>query len=243
MGESSKVESSKLKTLLEDLEKRICKKFEPIAEMSKKVSDMLEELKKLKAWQPKTDKRISELEQKLEMVSSMEKEIMSLKQGASLDIQTVAEKTKEILANDRPAVSINNSPEHLSKSIRDELHEQRRIIEKQNNIIVYGLNEQSDPSVENEKVLKLLYECDPKTRPSPRAHRRLGKPSERPRPLLVEFNTSHEKKGIMQGKGYLRTRQNYKEVFIAHDLTIRQREERKKSHEKNKQSVRPSAQQ
>lgn len=146
---------------------------------------------------------------------------------------TELERELKIIKETRSAQNVPNlqpespsaGPSSLTTTIRDEMYEQRRRELKKPNIIVYGLAEEIDGNMEKQKVDSLIQNCDSTSRP--KTFRRLGKPGTRPRPLLITFDSVYMKKGIMTGKAKLRSMPQYRDVFIAHDLTVIQRQERK----------------
>jgi hypothetical protein len=186
-------------SIVEQLDKRLDSKLKNLASVFENRFVLMESL----------------LTSTVKRVTEVEKELADLKRTST-----------HVTAQNQPTPPPNDSAS-LSKSIRDELFEQRRRMEKQNNVIVFGLSEHADANIEEQNLHKLIYCCDSTTRIIPKSFKRLGKPSERPRPILVELETLYFKNRVLKGKAYLKTRPQYKQVFIAHDLTIRQREERK----------------
>ena len=121
----------------------------------------------------------------------------------------------------------------LKKSNEDLMPEVEQRIQRSGNIVIFGMPEQSQGTVEERKSLdagavdELLSEIDEEV---PSSHslqvQRLGKPREdRPRPLRVSGFTVSQKLQVVRSSRSLRNIDDYKNIFINSDLTPRQQRE------------------
>ena len=198
--------------------------------LSGKINIVSLQLQAITQWQTETNKRINALEGKVASfdtrILSVELNVENLKtKKPAVDINEIVLKTKDLIET-QP-----NNPNELLKTIRDECHELQRRNDKKCNIIVYGMTEVSSFAEDLAQVKKLLTECRPNSQITPKQLIRLGEPrrrDERPRPLLLEFYSLHDKLNIMTAKHHISNKNQFKHVSLTHDFTIKQREERKK---------------
>jgi hypothetical protein len=197
--------------------------------LSCKINTISMQLHALVEWQKIVDDKIKNMEKKVSnsdnRMSVIEMDLENLKLKTNIDINLVAAKAKELI--EIPTVDATS----FSKSMRDKVHEHQRRAEKKCNIVVYGMIEVTEFRQEVKAVENLMHDCSPSTQIKPKNIKRLGKPrnpGERPRPMLIEFNSVQDKKTILGAQSYLRTRNMYKNISLSPDFTVCQREERRK---------------
>ena len=129
--------------------------------------------------------------------------------------------------------------EEVIGEMRGEMNQQE---EKKENIVVYGLKESNDADgkkrkeEDEDKVKKMAAEIGVNFNGQIKAsYRAGGKPEgDRPRPLIVTVEDDETREGILTNARRLSGNEEWKKVFVAHDLTWRQRDEMRKEEKKLK---------
>ena len=131
---------------------------------------------------------------------------------------------------------MEKAKEEVKVELRGEMRERE---EKRNNIVIYGLKESTETDgkkrkeEDEEKVKKMATEIDiefkGEIRSIYRARPAAGKPADdRPCPLVVTIEDDETREGILANARRMAGKDEWKRVFVAHDLTWRQREEMRK---------------
>jgi len=118
-------------------------------------------------------------------------------------------------------------------NITELMLEMEQRIQRSGNIIIFGIPEQSQGTIEERRSLdasavdELLSEIDEEVPESKSLQiHRLGKPRDgRPRPLRITGFTVGQKLQVVRSARSLRNSDNYKNVFVNSDLTPRQQRE------------------
>jgi len=116
--------------------------------------------------------------------------------------------------------------------VTEHFAEEKRIQSKKLNIVVYGVQEDDSGDCEKDKVFvkDILLACQDSDNIQQKLFRRLGKninATERPRPILLVMNLLEDKKLIMKTKVNLKSKADYKDIYLSHALTWKQRDQRK----------------
>ena len=130
------------------------------------------------------------------------------------------------------------------EEVKDEMRgEMREREEKKNNIVIYGLKESGETDgkkrkeEDEEMVRKMATEIEidfkGEIKSSYRARPAAGKPAgDRPCPLVVTIDDDETREGILANARRMSGKESWKKVFVAHDMTWRQREEARKEETK-----------
>lgn len=113
--------------------------------------------------------------------------------------------------------------EHSQSHNVDVIQESHDRLLKEKNLIIFNV---PDSDTEASSVTTSLVNEIFKDLPNPVSvsnAKRLGKPSNRPRPILIQFNSHSEVHSILRIKSKLRSSTRWKEVSISTDMTINQR--------------------
>lgn len=106
------------------------------------------------------------------------------------------------------------------------IHEVQERMEKSKNIIIFGVNEDSDMDMDSPNTVKRIFNALSVSTPIIHATR-MGKKNEKPRPILVNLASKLEVLSILKAKRKLRTIDTLKHIFIGTDQTIQQRNQYK----------------
>lgn len=106
------------------------------------------------------------------------------------------------------------------------IHEVQERMEKSKNIIIFGVNEDSDMDMDSPYTVKRIFNALSVSTPIIHATR-MGKKNEKPRPILVNLASKLEVLSILKAKRKLRTIDTLKHIFIGTDQTIQQRNQYK----------------
>ena len=156
-----------------------------------------------------------------------------------------AEKVKEKVVDMEK--EIESGMERTKKEVTEALEtEKREIEEKVTNIIIHGLKESEKENGEErkeedkEKVEEMLQAMGTEVEGEVQVKWRLGKKPEdasKARPLVVKFASKEEKEKVLENGRKLKRKADWATVFVAQDLTYRQREEGRKEETKLKEEV------
>jgi hypothetical protein len=128
---------------------------------------------------------------------------------------------------------ISEMKRNNEENITELMKEMEERIQRSGNIIIFGLPEQCEGTAEERRsrdadaVDDLLGKIDEEV-PSSQSLQihRLGRPREdRPRPLRVTGFTTGQKIRVIRSSKSLRSTENYKNVFVNTDFTLRQQRE------------------
>lgn len=107
----------------------------------------------------------------------------------------------------------------VGSNIMNEVHDRLR---RSNNIIVYNVPDPTDESQSAHGLAEDLFN-DLSLSCGFITARRLGKPGQRPRPLLVELKSAGDVSNLLHIKSKLRRTNRWKDVWVNRDLTAIQR--------------------
>ena len=135
---------------------------------------------------------------------------------------TVKEELKSYATVVQKSCSASLAPAKLQAAIKKVSTEEERSC----NLIVYGLEETADENTED-AVLAVIQHTDEK--PKLVGCRRLGERSgEKARPIRVTFHTREMVRCVLANSAKLKEVDGYSRVYLSPDLTLEQRQERKK---------------
>ena len=134
--------------------------------------------------------------------------------------------------------------EKAKEEVKDELRgEMREREDKKHNIVIYGLKESKETDGKKRKdddetmVKKMATEIGAEIQGDiKQSYRAAGGRTEgdRPKPLIVTIEDDETREAILTNARRLSGKDSWKKVFVAHDLTWRQREEMRKEETKLK---------
>lgn len=121
--------------------------------------------------------------------------------------------------------TLEAQPSRSSEFFESVVRETKDRIQRDNNVIVYGVQEK-DPETDAKTVKTLLKSVKPDITDIHSANiMRLGAATtKKPRPIRVVFTNPFVVRDILKNKSKLASIANYKEVFLKHDQTAHQRE-------------------
>ena len=140
------------------------------------------------------------------------------------------------------AAGMEKAKEEVKDELRDEMKERE---EKKENLVVYGLkeSEEEDGKKRKEADIKLVYdmaaEIEVGFRGEIKASYRAGPKGQgdRPRPLIVTIEDDETRESILANARRMAGKDDWARVFVARDLTWRQREEIRKEEKKLKEEA------
>ena len=140
------------------------------------------------------------------------------------------------------AAGMEKAKEEVKDEMRDEMKERE---EKKENIVVYGLkeSEEEDGKKRKEADLELVYAMaagiEVGFKGEIKASYRAGArgQGDRPRPLIVTIEDDDTREGILANARRMARKDEWGRVFVARDLTWRQREEVRKEEKKLKEEA------
>lgn len=140
------------------------------------------------------------------------------------------------------AAGMEKAKEEVKDEMRDERKERE---EKKENIVVYGLKESEDEDGKKRKeadmrlVVEMAAEIEVDFEGEIKASYRAGPKGQgdRPRPLIVTIEDDNTREGILANARRLAGKNEWGRVFVARDLTWRQREEIRKEEKKLKEEA------
>ena len=181
-----------------------------------------------------------------EMDSRMEQMETKL-QTAELERKVLAEKVKNMESKNRQvdenvqkmegkvASGMEKAKEEVKDEMRDEMKKRE---EKKDNIVIYGVKESEETEGPKRKeedesmVKKMATAIDVNVEGKIKGSYRAGK--DHPRPLVVTIEDDETREKILANARRMSGKDEWKKVFVAHDLTWRQREEARKEEKKLK---------
>ena len=165
-------------------------------------------------------------------------------------IENMEIKSRQVKENVRKMEGeVTAGMEKAKEEVKVELRgETREIEEKKNNIVIYGLKESTESDgkkrkeEDEEKVKKMAAEIDVEfkgeIRSSYRARPAAGKPADgRPCPLVLTIDDDETREGILANARRMAGKEAWKKVFVAQDLTWKQRDELRKEEAKMKEDA------
>ena len=187
--------------------------------------------------------RMVQMETQLQTVF-LERKILAEK------IENMEIKNRQVKENVRKMEGeVTAGMEKAKEEVKVELRgETREIEEKKNNIVIYGLKESTEldgkkrKEEDEEKVKKMAtkinVEFKGKIRSSYRARPAAGKPADgRPCPLVLTIDDDETREGILANARRMAGKEAWKKVFVAQDLTWKQRDELRKEEAKMKEDA------
>ena len=169
------------------------------------------------------------VEAKLEEIT---KQIQSVLPQSIEKLYSNIESTKQVLIKDWAAI-VKSTPRPvevnaIKETVKATILEAKRFEKRKSNVVVFGLPEESDEQNDLESFKRL---CSDELHHDVQVIKslRLGKRSDKPRPLLVMCNDECERRKILLNAKLLKqsTNEIAKKVFIAADMTKDEREEQK----------------
>ena len=167
---------------------------------------------------------------------------------AKLEHQVLAEKVVNLELKSRQvegnvqkmegevALGMVKAKEEVKDEMRDEMKERES---KKENIVVYGLKESDETDGLKRKdedvsmVIRMATEIGVDFKGEVKSSFRAGKKEgERPRPLIVTIEDEETRENILTNARRMSGKDEWKRVFVSHDLTWRQREEARKEEKK-----------
>ena len=185
----------------------------------------------------KVQKGQKEMEAK---VKNMEKEIVDLK-------AEMKEMHKRMDQYEGGMKNVESGLEKAKQEVKEEVKtELREKEERSENMVIYGLKESDKTDSkerirEDEEAVKKIWNMvEVKIEEGETEVRfRAGKKREdgKPRPLIVKFKEEETKEKVLSGARKLARKDEWKNVFLAQDLTAKQREEDRKKEEERKREA------
>ena len=184
------------------------------------------------------DARIKNLENKfLNYEQSIDLKLAAVDASVSRICEDKIRGLEEMRSDHRSTLAVEQA---VKEEVVKKMDEDKDIESRQNNIIVYKVPERQSDSLDDRKesdqnfikdLLQTVFEMT-LDEDSIEKMFRLGKPTntaDSVRPLLVRFKKSEDKNTVMANLRQLRQAETrFKGVGISHDLTPKQREERKR---------------
>ena len=175
------------------------------------------------------------------VVLEMEKETLAQK-IENMEMKTT--KVKEGLEGvEKEVVSgMKKAKEEVKKDVNKEMKERE---ERSQNLVIYGLEERADGTMEEKKeadkkkVEEVMKEVgvEGEVEVKFRAGRRSDEPNPRPRPLIIFFKNDECRARMLQDARKLARVPDMKSVFIATDMTWAQREEARKMEKEKREEA------
>jgi hypothetical protein len=178
-------------------------------------------------WQDETDSRLSQIENNskkmLTRIEQLEASMCIAENNQSNIIINPSEDDNTKPNQQLHPVSNLDYEIKMRKVIRSEIRERELIEEKRNNIIIYGIPEMpSDCSRYCKQIIEeIIAETYPSARPV--SYERVGRPTDRNRPIRLILRSHVDKIEMLRNKRYLRESAKYQSTYLSSDLTYNQR--------------------
>ena len=199
----------------------------------------------------KLNNNMKEMEQKMMKIqaematAALERECMREKiSNLEAKNRQVDESVQRVEGN--VAAGMEKAKEEVKDEMRDEMRDEMKDREdKKVNIVVYGLkeSEEEDGKKRKEADVKLVYdmaaEIEVAFKGEIKASYRAGPKGQgdRPRPLIVTIEDEETRDGILANARRMAGKDNWRKVYVAQDLTWRQREEARNEEKKLKEKA------
>lgn len=131
--------------------------------------------------------------------------------------------SSEVLLLRERVIQLEHSHSSIQPSDFDIVKESRDRMQKENNLIIFNVTDSisEDSSVDINSANEIFQELSSPILVS--NAKRLGKPGNRPRPILVQLNSPSEVHSILRVKSKIRNSTRWKNVSISMDMTEIQR--------------------
>ena len=207
----------------------------------RETKEMVDDIKEIKNMIKKNDNMTMALEKQSGQIQDLSLKLEEIANKGMLENQQMKKEWSSLFKDNVEVLSLNVGA--VQRSVVGTIETNNKRVERQNNIVVYNLqeNDLNSKAKDKEEILKLLKEVSSKDLDTEiMEFFRMGKRTDnaqRARPVLIKFDNQSTKNLVLENSFSLRKSESYKMIILKQDLSIEDREQCRKLLDDKKKEI------